>query len=97
MRRCLRKRGWVELDYYKNKALPSSSYKVTSFKHSRKVAGVGSKGSQGSKVKAEKEAAGESSGDDEDSDVDLDLGLSDEEYEDEEEYTLVVSNIPSIQ
>ncbi len=81
IRRCLRKRGWVELNYHKNKGSSKARAKraVPKRGHSAKVKGERAKESE------------EGDDDDADSDVDLDLGLSDDENDDEEEYSLVVS------
>jgi len=91
IRRCLRKRGWVELNYY----LTAGNQAHTS-KHSKseEVAKINDE-KRGNQKKGR---CGDESDDDEmeeesdsDSDVDLNLGLSDEEYSDEEEYAMVVS------
>ena len=75
-------RGWVELDYYKNKASSKALVK-----------GVVPKRIQSAKSRGERAKESEEGDDDDDadSDVDLDLGLSDDEDEDEEEYSLLVS------
>ena len=81
VRQCLRKRGWVEVDYYKNKHKPAPKAKRLGSKSSPRSAKGRSKGEEGS-----------GADDDDDSDVDLDLGVSEEVYEDEEEYVMLVSS-----
>lgn len=79
VRNCLRNRGWVELEYHKNKTAAGTNPPKK-----------GLRGGQRAKVKVEKD--GYSSGDDDDdSDVDLDLGVAEEVYDDEEEYSMLVS------
>lgn len=86
VRRCLRKRGWVEIDYYKNKSSGKTPAKGAPPKRGRS-----GKGKVERAKESAKESAEEGDYDDADSDVDLDLGLSDDDNEDEEEYSLVVS------
>ena len=86
VRKCLRKRGWVELDYYKNKTFTPPI--------------IAAKSKQKKNCVLEKKRIGDNSecddvddDVDDDSDADVDFEISDDEYSDEEEYTLVVSCI----
>ena len=94
IRRCLRRRGWVELNYYHQVS--------TSQVHTAKLSKSEESKSMDEKAKDQKKRkltlvddGDNKEGDiedesDSDSDVDLNLGLSDEEYSDEEEYSMVV-------
>ena len=95
IRRCLRKRGWVELKYHLTTA--TNQAHAAKQQHGKAEDVTKNIEEKHSNHKKERCAADESDDDeleeesDSDSDVDLNLGLSDEEYSDEEEYAMVVS------
>ena len=76
IRKCLRKRGWVELDYYKNSIKSTNEGGTTSPKKAVEIT----------------RPSGGSSDDDSDGDTDVNDGgaVSEEEYSDEEEYCMLV-------
>ena len=82
IRKCLRKRGWVEQDYYKNSINSTNEGGTTSPKKPIEIARPSGCGGGG---------AG-SGDDDSDGDTDANDGgaVSEEEYSDEEEYCMLV-------
>ena len=81
IRKCLRKRGWVELDYYRTSIKPTNDGGTSSPKKPIAI------------IRPSRCGDDEGSGDD-DSDNDNDGGaVSEEEYSDEEEYCMLVSKI----
>lgn len=77
IRKCLRQRGWVEQDYYKNSLLAKSNNEG---------------GTSSPRKGAEAVAVSDDDSDGDDVDDGNDAGaVSDEEYSDEEEYCMLVS------
>ena len=83
IRKCLRKRGWVEQDYYKNSIKSTNDGGTTSPKKAIEVVRPSGCGNSG---------GGGGSGDDSDGDTDVNDGgaVSEEDYSDEEEYCMLV-------
>ena len=80
IRKCLRKRGWVEQDYYKNSIKSTNNGGTTCPKKPIEITCLSGCGKEGS------------SDDDSDGDTDVNDGgaVSEEEYSDEEEYCMLV-------
>lgn len=83
IRKCLRKRGWVEQDYYKNSIKSTNDGGTTSPKKTIEVVRSSGCGNGG---------GGGGSGDNSDGDTDVNDGgaVSEEDYSDEEEYCMLV-------
>ena len=80
IRKCLRQRGWVELEYYKNSQLTKSNNE-------------GSNPSPKKRVETDRpNGCGAGSDDDSDGDTDGNDGgaVSEEDYSDEDEYCMLV-------
>ena len=96
IRRCLRKRGWVELKYHKAHTMKQSAatkntgiglnYKEMASCRNIKIKNVENDGGDDNKDESDE-------ADDLHCNVNLDLGLSDDDYSDEEEYIMLVSGI----
>ena len=97
IRKALRSRGWVELDYYTKAAANGATNTASPYAKDTRLQQLTREG----KSQLGRKETNQADGDDDDDDIDdvddIEESESEEEKEDEEEYTMLVSDHPSAQ